>query len=803
MIKYLLHGNWELRQCGEERWISATVPGSVFRDYMNAGMLEDPFWRDNEDGFYELMKNDFEYRCVFDVPDELFVKKHLLLRCEGIDTLADITLNGAAVASVDNMHRTWELDVRDSVKKDGNVLSIIFRSALNYVTEEQKKFFCDGSRESISGMPHVRKAHYMFGWDWGPYLIDAGIWRSIALVGYDDVRMTDIEIRQKHSDGTVELAVTPELCGAADGVAFDAMLTAPDGSKYRFENGRLTVSEPELWWPNGYGAQPLYTVEARISRDGALIDTVTKKIGLRTISLSTCDDEYGQEFAFAVNGVKIFAMGANYIPQDNIISRVSREGTARLLGDCVAANFNMLRVWGGGYYPDDDFYDLCDEYGILVWQDMMFACGAYNLTEHFEENIENEIRDNLCRIRHHACLALICGNNEIEDVISHNGYRTTRKQIVDYHMIFERIIPSLARKYAPDTAYRPSSPSSGGYFDDANAFNRGDVHYWYVWHGGVPFSEYRKYHFRFCSEFGFQSFPSMKTIESFTLPEDRNLFSYVMEKHQRNNGANSRILQYMEQLYELPADMPSFVYYSQLLQAEAIRYGVEHWRRNRGRCMGATYWQLNDCWPVASWSSIDYYGRWKLLHYAAKRFFAPILLSCEEEGLLTQNTNVNVKKDIKKSIRLNVSNETARDIEAEVVWSIRTAGSEILREERRMLKVGALSAQWLDRVDLEGMDINEEHIRYDMYIGGEWISGGSMLLTLPKTYRFENPRLTVYAEGDSVTVTSSAYAKGVLITNENDDLVLSDNGFDMERGSVTLKRIRGELSGLTVTAVKF
>ena len=803
MIKHSLNDFWKMRCCGKAEWTPAIIPGSVYSDYMNAEKLDDPFWRDNEDSFYELMKNDFEYQCDFDISDGLFDKNHLILRCEGLDTLAEITLNGVTIGSTDNMHRTWEFNIKNIARRKGNTLNIVFRSSLNYITEEQKKFFCDGSIEALSGMPHIRKAHYMFGWDWGPYLIDAGIWREISLIGYDEIRLSDVEIRQKHTNGVVELSVIPEFEGIIDGCDTGYSLTYPNGTTFEFNDGEVRVENPELWWPNGYGDQPLYTVTVEIKKNGSVVDTLSKKIGLRTITLSMQDDEYGQEFAFVVNGIKIFAMGANYIPQDNIISRVNKERTSKLLKDCVDANFNMLRVWGGGYYPDDEFYELCDEYGILIWQDMMFACGAYRLTDSFEENIKCEIRDNIKRFRHHACLALICGNNEIEDIISHGGYKTTHKQLVDYHTIFERIIPDGAKKYAPDIPYRPSSPSSGGYFDEANDFNRGDVHYWYVWHGGVPFSDYRKYYFRFCSEFGFQSFPSMKTIESFTLPKDRNLFSYIMEKHQRNNGANSRILQYMEQLYELPMSMDSFVYYSQLLQADAIKYGVEHWRRNRGRCMGATYWQLNDCWPVASWSSVDYYGRWKMLHYAAKRFFAPILLSCEEEGLLTQNSNVNMKKDIEKSIRLNVSNETSNDIEAEIVWSIRTADSTVIREERETVNVKAYSAEWLDKVMLNEMDISNEHIRYDMYIGGEWISGGSVLLTLPKIYAFKDPELTVSVEGDIITVTSKNYAKGVWITNENDDLVLSDNGFDMEQGSVKVMCLRGDLTGLTVRSISF
>ncbi len=404
----------------------------------------------------------------------------------------------------------------------------------------------------------------------------------------------------------------------------------------------------------------LYTVRAELLNGTRVLDSWEKRIGLRTMEIKRQKDSWGESFEMCVNGVSIFAMGADYIPEDNLLPRVTAERTRRLLEDCKLANYNAIRVWGGGYYPDDWFYDACDELGLVVWQDFMFACAIYELTEEFEENIRREVIDNVRRLRHHASLGLWCGNNEMEWQVDDDVYFATHKQKADYIRMYEYLIPKTLREHDPVTFYWPASPSSGGGFDEPNDPNRGDVHYWDVWHGDKPFTEYRKFFFRNASEFGFQSFPCLKTVESFTKPSDRNIFSYVMEKHQRNKSANGKIMNYMAQTFLYPTDFDTLLYASQLLQAEAVRYGVEHWRRNRGRCMGAIYWQVNDCWPVASWSSIDYYGRWKALHYMARRFYAPVLLSCEEEGTLTQTTCVNDqdKSDgygfSEKSARLNV-----------------------------------------------------------------------------------------------------------------------------------------------------
>ena len=429
------------------------------------------------------------------------------------------------------------------------------------------------------------------------------------------------------------------------------------------------------------------------------------------MKVNTGADEYGSRFAHEVNGVEIFAMGADYIPEDCIRGRVNRERTRTLLEHCRDCNFNVIRVWGGGYYPDDFFYDLCDELGLIVWQDFMFACAVYPLTPEFEANVTAEIRDNVRRIRHHACLGLWCGNNEMEMFLADNQWVRKPMQKTEYLIMNERIIPELLRQYDPDTFYWPSSPSSGGDFDSPNDPDRGDVHYWEVWHGGLPFTDYRNYYFRYLSEFGFQSFPAVKTIEQFTAPEDRNIFSYVMEKHQKNAGANGKILQYMSQMYLYPESLELLVYVSQLLQAEAIRYGVEHFRRNRGRCMGCVYWQLNDCWPVASWSSIDYYGRWKALHYFAKRFFAPVLLSCEEEGALSSSMNVNEEnRRIRKTARFCVTNETRERITGVIRWSLRDASSRIHQQGQYCVEAEPLSVCSFPQMEFTEADMRRWYL---------------------------------------------------------------------------------------------
>ena len=663
----------------------------------------------------------------------------------------------------------------------------------------------------------------------GPRLPDAGVWRPIYLRCWEEAIITTADFRQTHhEDGSVEVGVRPWIRQRDEDVCpeWQFIVTAPDGTVITSELFpddcevyTVAIPNPQLWWPRGYGEQPLYTVEVRCVVDGVVVDTHTRRIGLRTLSVSREKDEWGEEFCHIVNGKKIFAMGADYIPEDNILSRVTPARTRRLLEDAALANMNTVRVWGGGYYPDDFFYDICDELGLLVWQDLMYACAFYDLTEDFDQSIRVETRQNVQRLHHHASLALICGNNEMEMFMGYtndhlvagtDGFAPkNRRHVTDYVKMFEYILPALVKQHAPDTFWWPASPSSGGDFDNANDFNRGDVHYWDVWHGEKPFTEYRKFHFRYASEFGFQSFPCLKTVESFTEPGDRNIFSRIMERHQRNGAANGKILAYLAQTFKYPNSFDDLLYASQLLQAEAIRYGVEHWRRNRGRCMGAIIWQLNDCWPVASWASLDYYGRWKAMHYAAKRFFAPVMISAEEEGEVSQNPKINEYRTtpIERSVRLNVVNETLHPVTGVVHWALRTADAAILRQGSADLTVEPLSAAWLDKLVFDDATLTGCYVSFDFTVNGgspagsEIISEGTAIFCAPKHFDFLDPQLTAVVDGDEIVLHASAYARQVWVESDDADMLLSDNAFDMNAGEKRVKILRGEAKNLRVRSV--
>lgn len=875
MIKESLNGLWKLSWEGmpcEE--IPGAIPGSVYSFLQDAGHMEDPYYRDNELKALPLMERDYVFTKAFDAPESMMESRRQVLRFDGIDTVADIYLNDVLLGHADNMHCTWEYEVAGILRLHDNLLRVHLSSPTKYIRKKDAQHHLGGSYESMRGFPHLRKAHFMFGWDWGPRLPDQGIWRDVSLIGWNEARIADIRIHQElrtpdgllineaddgwkaARSGDVEVKLTvsvsmeegPQSAGLEkiyddQSSRLQIRLISPSGEEMQLQNGvPFSVPNPQLWWPNGLGAQPLYQVEAVYFEPGELsgpvedrsasnpegdlivsdtatdkiasvpaedenvsvpaADRIVRRIGLRSVTVQRRPDKWGETFAMKVNGRTFFAMGADYIPEDNILAHRSREKTEELLQMCAEAGFNVIRVWGGGLYPEDDFYDLCDDKGLLVWQDLMFACANYKITPSYVESITREIAQNVRRLRHHASLGLWCGNNEMEQFALEGEYEGTDETRADYLIQNEYIIPEILRREDPDTFYWPSSPSSGGKFDDPRDENRGDVHYWDVWHGNAPFTAYRSYFFRFLSEFGFQSFPCMDTIRSFTLPQDRNVFSYVMEMHQRNGGANGKILQYLSQNYLYPGSLELLVYASQLLQADAIRYGVEHLRRNRqdDRCMGAVYWQLNDCWPVASWSSVDYYHRPKALHYAAKRFFAPVLLSCAEESMASMGRTCISEPDMQTSESsgaaargfsavLNVSNETWETVRDEVIWQVRDPLGRIVAEGSEEICAAPFSSCSCDRLDLSWIDPYEHHLFYCLKRSGQ---SGTVLFVPPKHYHFADPKLRISVDeaAGTVTVTASAYAKGVEIC-AGGELLPEDNFFDMEPGSRTLKIARG------------
>jgi len=849
-----INANWELRVIGEnpygiqEEFIPAKVPGSMLHTLLEAELIPDPYYRDNELLITELCKCDCEYKTVFDVTAEMLTADATqLLRFDGIDTLAEVYLNGELLGETKNMHRYYEFDVTDSLKEGANELKVYIHSPIHYIRAEQEKIYTGGSQECMEGFPHLRKAHCMFGWDWGPRVPDCGIFRPVRLLTVETARFDSFLVRQKHDreaesvtldfDVSVELFAGSASCDCDIETEVEVTVTSPDGREYTQDvDGSVFIPDAQLWWPNGYGAQPLYTVRAElVDSNGNLLDVWEKAIGLRTMTMNTEKDQWGERFAHEVNGVCVFAMGADYIPEDNLMPRITKERTEDLLLQAKKANHNCIRIWGGGYYPDDYFYDACDKFGLMVWQDFMFSCASYELDDEFDENIREEVRQNIRRIRHHASLGLWCGNNEMEAQVIDKAWRPSKKQVADYIKLYEYIIPSIVKEEDPDAFYWPSSPSSGGSFDEPWAEDRGDAHYWDVWHGGKPFTEYRKFCFRYLSEFGFQAFPEMSTIEKFTVEKDRNAFSRVMEMHQRNAAANGKIMNYLAATYQYPKNFEQFVYVSQLLQADAIRYGVEHFRRNRGRCMGAVVWQLNDIWPVVSWASIDYYGRWKALHYSEKRMFNPIMISCEEHGEIDQRPFciAERKEPIELSIRLNVCNETMAPVKGVVRWALRdAAGKKVsnmldqacyagakaycineagktecgFAEGSMKVEIPALSALWLDKVVFEGIDELSHYVDYSFTV--EWqeeaVSAGTALFTAPKHFEFIDPELKLSVDCNRITVKAGAFAKSVYIASKSGKkLELSDNFFDLTTGERTVYLENGEAdrNDLTVQSV--
>jgi len=804
MKKINLNGIWQLSCENTQLLIPAVVPGSVYSALLYAGKMEDPYYRDNEMQACRLLDHDYVYKRLFTLTDEDLYSDELRLIFHGLDTLADVYVNDQWIGHADNMHRTWAFDITDHVIAGENTLTVILASPTQFVEEAWQKNFIDGSSDCTRGFPHIRKSHCMFGWDWGPRLPDAGIWRDAEIHCIRKAVLEGLRIHQEHSENEVTLSFFPEIEKIMDcDMQIRITVTAPDGQHFVSDGHDLTISNPKLWWPNGLGEQPLYQVHGELICEDETLDTLDLRIGLRTLTVDRTPDEFGESFRMTVNGIPFFSMGGDYIPEDNIRSRITPDRTRQLIADCKMAHHNSIRVWGGGYYPDNWFYDACDEAGLVVWQDFMFACAMYDLTPELDQNIRQEVKDNVRRLRHHASLGLWCANNEMEWQVDTKVYQMTPKHYGDYIRMYEYIIPQALREMDPDTFFWPSSPSSGGSFDNPNDPNRGDVHYWDVWHQNKPFPDYRNYFFRYASEFGFQSFPALKTVETFTEPEDRNIFSYVMEKHQRNNAANGKIMNYMAQTFLYPNDFDTLIYASQLLQAEAIRYGVEHWRRNRGRCMGAIYWQLNDCWPVASWSSIDYFGRWKALHYASRRFFAPVLLSCQEEGTLTQNTNVNAQPlPMEKSAWLNVSNETMRDVNCKVLWSLRNPKGDVIMSGEEKVYVPALGSVWLEKLDFSDEPLYERYFSYQLLDDQDhWISSGSVLFCAPKHFRFQDPKLSIEVNGDTLMIHSEAYARGVEILAEDGDVILADNYFDMDPGCRCVQILRGHATKFTVRSV--
>lgn len=777
-----LNGLWKLSGNGYE--CNGTIPGSVYSVLLENKLMDDPYYRENEIKALQIAEHDYTFIRSFSLDE---YDEFALLCCDGLDTLCDIYLNGCLIGQTKNMHRRYEFEISKLLQHE-NELKLVFHSANRYFKKKYVKRVWDGdNRDSLLGYSYLRKSFCMSGWDWGPRLPDAGIWKDIYLLVGDTDRIQDIRITQRHENGQVW--ITPTVSTKKSTAKIQVILTSPSGEKIEISaNSENEISNPKLWWPNGLGEQNLYNLSFFLYEDDMVVDSASKNVGLRTMRLVREKDEYGESFCHEVNGVRFFAKGADYIPEDCILSRITPERTEKLLTNCRNSNFNAIRVWGGGNYPKDDFYDACDKLGIVVFNDLMIAGTLFPINDELTEEFTEEIRDNLMRIRHHACIALICGNNECE--WHQRNFPADYKN--EYLSLYENKITNIINEICHEIPYIPSSPTSFEEFNDPNNENKGDSHFWEVWLGNKPFFEYRNHYFRYLSEFGFESLPSKKTIDSFTLPSDRNIFSRVMEMHQRSNDGNQRIISYISKTFLYPTNFETLIYASQLLQARAMQYAVEHLRRNRGRCMGALYWQLNDVWPTASWSSIDYFGRFKALQYVAKRFFEPIIISCCETGETTTRPFVTMENEVydyeTKAI-LSVTNDTLNLSNGTVKWRLCRNDGTVLKCGEKSIEVPPLSVVQLEEFDFNKTDIARNYLWYE-YSDSDY--SGSVIFTEPKHFEFLNPELSVEIKGNIILVTAKSYAQQVEIYSPDEDFILSDNFFDMEPGTRKVTVLEGE-----------
>jgi len=790
-IKIPVQTGWQFREAGKDTWYLATVPGCVHTDLLNNKLIDDPFWRDNEQKQQWIGKTDWEYQTTFNVAPEMLKHENLELVFEGLDTYANVFLNDASLLNADNMFRTWRTDCKRLLKPGANTLRIRFRSPINEVLPLMAKLSYQlpaGNDQGEKTSPHTRKAPYQYGWDWGPRFVTSGIWRPVSLEAWDKARVDDLHILPKQVTAAVaSLTAEVEVVANSNTSATIIVDNLTDKSIAAKREVNLTpgsnrvaldfvIARPALWWPNGLGAHPLYSFKARLLINGKSIDETTTRTGVRSLELRQQRDESGKSFTFVINGVPVFAKGGNWIPADSFPTRISKDKYRQLLESVRDTNMNMLRVWGGGIYERNDFYELCDEMGILVWQDFMFGCSLYPGDQAFLDNVRQEASDNVKRLRNHPSIVIWVGNNEIESGWFHWGWKEQlpAKLWDDYLKIFYGVLPEVCASLDPSRPYWPSSPSSK-LEDDPESQKMGDLHYWQVWHASLPFSEYEKQFPRFMSEYGFQSFPQLETVNTYTVPADHDIKSPVMMAHQRHPRGNQLIREYMLREYPEPKDFESFLYVSQVLQAEGIKIGAEHLRRIMPHNMGSLFWQINDCWPVASWSSIDYTGRWKALQYYARRFYSEILVSPHEEN---GNLNVFVVSDRLQpaAAQLNLS---LLDFEGNKLWS-----------QQKDIEVAPLNSRAYLTVPLNtllaGKDAKGVFLFTEVLVGGKQVSSNEHFFQPYKNLSLPRPQIKTDVlparGGFKVTLFADKFARAVYLSAPNYTGFFADNYFDLIPG---------------------
>ena len=783
-----INTGWRFREAGKDSWHTATVPGCVHTDLLTHNLIDDPFYRDNEQKQQWIGKTDWEYEMHFTVAREILQREHIELVFEGLDTYADVYLNETLVLNADNMFRTWRVDCKRALKIGDNTLRVHFRSPINEILPLMAKVKYQLPAPNDQGektSPYTRKAPYQYGWDWGPRFVTSGIWRPVFLEAWNQARVADLQIVTKRiTPAAASLTATVEIEADRSSKATLVLRnlttsTIAAEKQISFAKGinqipvDFTIAHPQLWWPNGLGAHPLYSLQAQLLIEGKLIDQKNTRAGVRSLELRQQPDESGKSFTFFINGIPVFAKGANWIPADSFPTRITKEKYRQLVGSARDANMNMLRVWGGGIYESDDFYNACDEMGILVWQEFMFACSMYPATPEFLDNVRHEAIDNVTRLRNHPSIVIWCGNNEIETAWQHWGWKQTLPASLwdDYKKIFHGVLQEVTAALDPSRPYWPSSPSSN-LEDDPDSQRMGDVHYWQVWHAAAPFSEYEKQHPRFMSEYGFQSFPQIDTVKTYTLPSERDIQSPVMLAHQRHPRGNQLIREYMLREYPQPKDFESFLYVSQVLQADGIRTGAEHLRRIMPHNMGSLYWQIDDCWPVASWSSIDYYGRWKALQYYARHFYTNLLISPHvEDGRL----------------KFYLVSDQTKAAPAKIHVALMDFDGRVLKRFDREVTISPLASRSYFDLGvselLQGTDAKNSYVYCELLVGGKVASSHDYFFAPFKELRTPKPSI-IFAvvptrDGFKVTVSSDKFAKTVYLYVSDQDGSFSDNYFDL------------------------
>jgi beta-mannosidase len=818
-----------------KEWHPAQVPGVVQTDLLRAGLIPDPFDRDNEFHLQWIGLADWEYQTTFQVDAAALAHDHVDLVFEGLDTFAEVYLNDQAILYADNMFRHWRIPAKTALKAGPNTLRIVFHSAVEKMIPYVKSLpyvlpsvstFNFGNEENVATAPYTRKAPYNYGWDWGPRFMTEGIWQPVRLETWDALRIENFHIHQQNitadlANVTTELEIEASRPTTATLTLAHDEISAPqtaDGTQTLQLNAGinrvsfpLRITSPKLWYPVGYGPQNRYRFSAsvRIGRDNAA--RAETKTGLRSVELRRVPDQWGKSFEFVVNGISVFAKGADVIPFDSFPNRVTPEIHRNILQSARDAHMNMIREWGGGYYESDDFYDICDELGIMVWQEFMFGGDMVPGDVPFQENVRQEAIDQIKRLRDHPSIVIWCGNNEVETGWWHWGDRQEFKASIspdardrvwqDYVILFADILKSAVTHYADPVPYWPSSPSANFEEIPDNQHN-GDLHYWAVWHAQAPASDYTLQFPRFMTEYGFQSFPEMRTIRSFAKPEDFDIRSTVMQAHQKNKGGNERILTYMLREYREPKDFPSFVYLSQVQQAEIIKIGAEHLRRQRPRTMGSLYWQLNDCWPVASWASIDYYGRWKALHYYARRFYDDVLIS---PFLHDDEVDVYVVSD-----KLQALSGT-------IHMRLLDFSGNVLLDQTKDVQIPAQSSAIYFSVDRAALAVKADPRRsflvFDLEVAGKKVSrnlvflGVTHNLELPVAPKIETT-LSKTGEDYSVTLQSSTLARNVYLSFGDLNVECADNYFDLLpaepvtirlKSSATMEQLKTALTTMSLT----